>query len=570
MQGRPLVFAAAALSLLLNLIGITWGLPARWHPDEKADEAASMVDEGRAWPRSFINPSLPLYVMAPMIAVQQRLAATEVAGDPLLAARILAALAGALAVLLLGLWAAPAPSPLAAWLLALCPGFVNLCHFATPEPWLLLTTVCVLVACRRHLEDRLGAMPLGLLVGLAGSTKYTAAALMVPALAAVVLGPQAARRPVPMRVAGALAIVTAAAGAWIAAALPLAGRLRLPDARLLHADTSADFIRGLGLVLLAGGLALGLAVVFAQREKTWARRIVSGPVLALAAAAPLGFLVGTPGALARPIAFLSDLAFNQQTRSEYKGLTGEATSFAAYLSLLVDALTWPVVVLALIGLVVAVARGLKRDPLAWAWVAAALAPYVLVASSGHRALRFLAPVFPVAALLAAAALDAVVRARRTGWILAGIVLARLAAGAVLVDRLFLVDSRRLAAQWLEKNVRPSESIDVITNHTGYAPALPGRPLRVVPTLSREMAPADRFQEAAARYAQEGAPWLVLTAAYYQRFVEHPDQSPERARFFSDLLEGRGGYDVVARFRQEGWRRPPVEFVDPEIVILRRR
>jgi hypothetical protein len=62
---------------------------------------------------------------------------------------------------------------------------------------------------------------------------------------------------------------------------------------------------------------------------------------------------------------------------------------------------------------------------------------------------------------------------------------------------------------------------------------------------------------------------VLTASYYERFLDHPDQAPERAAFFRDLLEGRGGYGVAARFRQSGWQRPPAEFLDPEIVVLKK-
>ena len=57
--------------------------------------------------------------------------------------------------------------------------------------------------------------------------------------------------------------------------------------------------------------------------------------------------------------------------------------------------------------------------------------------------------------------------------------------------------------------------------------------------------------------------MVLSAAYYERFLEHPEQLPERAAFFRDLLEGRAGFQVAARFRQSGWRRPPAEFLDPD-------
>jgi hypothetical protein len=150
------------------------------------------------------------------------------------------------------------------------------------------------------------------------------------------------------------------------------------------------------------------------------------------------------------------------------------------------------------------------------------------------------------------------------------VAARAALGAVLVVRLFFVDSRLLAARWLAANVPPGTTVDLIANSAGYAPkAPPGLTLRLVPTLSREMAPADRFAEAAARYPPEGAEWLVLTASYYERFLDHPDQRPERTAFFRDLLAGTLGYAEAARFRQRGWLRPEAEFVDPEIVVMRR-
>ncbi len=123
---------------------------------------------------------------------------------------------------------------------------------------------------------------------------------------------------------------------------------------------------------------------------------------------------------------------------------------------------------------------------------------------------------------------------------------------------------------MEANVPPGSIVDVITNHEGYAPRVPeGREARVVRTLSREMAPPERFEEAARAFPAEAAEWLVLTGAFYERFLEHPDQRPERARFFRDLVGGRGGFTVVARFRQEGWLRPAAEFLDPEILVLRK-
>ena len=137
-------------------------------------------------------------------------------------------------------------------------------------------------------------------------------------------------------------------------------------------------------------------------------------------------------------------------------------------------------------------------------------------------------------------------------------------------RLFFVDSRYAAARWLEAHVPAGDARWTSSRTTpATGPRSRRAALRLVPTLSREMAPPDRFEAAAAAYREEGAPWLVLTASYYERFLDHPEQAPERAAFFRDLLEGRGGYEVVARFRQSGWRRPPAEFLDPEIVVLKK-
>jgi hypothetical protein len=568
----------AALAFVLDVTGATWGLPARWHPDEKADTAARMAREGSLAPDSFINPTLPVYVMVPVVWAQQRAADAGLlagrAADPALAGRILSAAAGALAVFLAGLLGARLSRGiglLGAALLALAPGVVNLCHFATPEAWLILGAAATLLLAARHVEGRSTAWALGLVLGLAASTKYTAAALAVPVVIAVCLRrrePLAQDAPA-MGVAGALAL---AAGCVLLAGpgVDLAASLHLEDARLLRPERAAAFVERLARALfILGGAAILLGALAAARVRA-AQRLARVEIPIVAAAAIAGFLLGTPFAALEPRAFLSDLAFNDQTRFEYKGLTGASSSFVPYLHLAEEGLTLPVLAMAAAGLVVAGARSVQGDRQCPVLVAGALAPYFLVASSGHQALRFLAPVFPAAAVLAALGVLSMpsLPVRRA---VAGLLVARAAVASMLVVRLFFVDSRAQASRWLEAHTAPGETVDLIANNPGYAPPIPpGRALRIVPTLSREMAPAGRFAEAAAAYPSEASPWLVLTASYYERFLEHPGQHPERTRFFQDLLAGRGGFDVAARFRQTGWRRPAVEFVDPEIVILRRR
>src|SRR4029077_20420964 len=98
---------------------------------------------------------------------------------------------------------------------------------------------------------------------------------------------------------------------------------------------------------------------------------------------------------------------------------------------------------------------------------------------------FLAIVWPAAAWLAAGALAAIPW-RPTRLVFTVTVVAGAAASAVLVARLFFVDSRILAARYLEANVPPGTTVDLIANDAGYAPTVPeGRTLRRVATLSRE-------------------------------------------------------------------------------------
>jgi len=562
----------------VNLAGITWGLPARWHPDEKADVAARMARAGTLEPDSFINPSLPLYVEWPFLWIQSRVTEGDArVADPLLLGRILCALAGAGAVFVIGLAAGRLRRDLgllAAASLALSPGVVNLCHFATPEPWLLLGTAVTVLFALDHLRGERGVMALGVALGLTAATKYTAAALLLPCLIAIVLRPRPpetddyARRQATL--VGLAGSVLLALGALLATGPghALAGRLHLKDVRLLRPEHAAGFVDSAALLLLAAGAALVVVGVAARRGAAWARPLARGEAIVLAAVAAAAFAAATPYAVLRPQAFLSDLAFNQQTRHEYKGLVGASTSFGPYLELLTGALTAPLAITALAGLVVAAARAVRGDRAAAVVLSAAVAPYLLVASSGHQAMRFLIPALPAAAVSAALALHTI-PPPRTRAPLAALVLARAALGTVLVVRLFFVDSRYGAARWLEANVPAGTPVDLIANNPGYGPALPAPRLRLVPTLSREMAPPDRFVAAASAYRSEGAPWLVLTASYYERFLDHPDQAPERAAFFQDLLEGRGGYTVAERFRQSGWRRPPAEFLDPEIVVLKK-
>ena len=213
------LWLAALLSLALNAAGLTWGLPARWHPDEKADVTSRMVGGAGLSPDSFVNPSLPLYVMLGPVWLQDRAARWVAAGHaairccsaaPVHAGRRPPGPAGAG----LAAWrthpasARPRLPPRAP------PGLVNLCHFATPDHGCCWAPPPRWRG-RRAREGRASAALVGLVLGLTASAKYTAAALVVPVLAAVWLrdpshalaGTGLARRSRPGALAGGLALV---------------------------------------------------------------------------------------------------------------------------------------------------------------------------------------------------------------------------------------------------------------------------------------------------------------------------------------------------------------------------
>ena len=400
-----------------------------------------MARAGTLDPESFINPSLPLALTWPVVWVQARAAEAGLlrgrAADPLLAGRVLSALAGAGAVFLLGLAAERVRQGLgvlSATLLAVSPGVVNLCHFATPEPWLLLGSALTLLFALDHLRGQRSVLALGASLGLTAGTKYTAAALLVPCLAAVWLRP---RSDPPRR--GEHVLIAAFGAVLLLAGLALAlgpgdrlaAGLHLADVRLLRPESGRAFVDTMATLLIGGGAALLLAAVAANRRAAWAEPIARADVVLLLIAAALAFALTTPYAALHARAFLSDLAFNQQTRHEYKGLVGASTSFGPYLALLSGALTGPLAFGAVLGVLVGAGRALRGDRAAAVVVAAAVAPYVLVATSGHQAMRFLAPALPAAVLLAALALRTLLPPRVRAPV-TGLVIARAAIGAVLV------------------------------------------------------------------------------------------------------------------------------------------
>jgi uncharacterized membrane protein len=205
---QPQVLAGLAIvfALVAGTTGLRWGLPYIWHPDEKVELAANMIDYKSFDPDYFINPHLHLYAVRGLVWIAERVYPGHMAfgmlsivpmthpDDPnrprQMAANLLArgfSVVCAVAAVWclwrslrrpLGEW----PAAIAAAALGLSLGLMNIAHFATPEACLLLIVTLALGAFV-HLGQTgrfRDAIVAGIWFGFGCSTKYTAVLLMLP------------------------------------------------------------------------------------------------------------------------------------------------------------------------------------------------------------------------------------------------------------------------------------------------------------------------------------------------------------------------------------------------------
>ncbi len=203
---RPLV-AIALLSLGLNLWGIDWGLPQRWHPDEIVGRAEQMFGDRTLNHRYFAYGALHYYeVMAgailPVRVAQKLIGRFNTTFEDALVtllARLLSVLLAVGIVVCVSLIGTTLFSQRAgfwgALFLALSMGVVNLAHFATTEIpsvfWFTLSCLMSAYALRRRaLRWYLLA---GLCAGLSAAVKYIGGLSLLPLVAAHALADE--RRP---------------------------------------------------------------------------------------------------------------------------------------------------------------------------------------------------------------------------------------------------------------------------------------------------------------------------------------------------------------------------------------
>jgi Dolichyl-phosphate-mannose-protein mannosyltransferase len=222
---RPL-WAILALSLTLNLWGIWFGLPDSWHPDELVSRSVAMARQFTLIPSSYLYGSMHYYLMLAVIVPTYLV--TELLSLPVdmqktavyLAARALSAVMGSGCVIMTYLVGRSLfnqqAALVAALLLAISIGLVNLSHFATVDvPMLFWMMAAYLMSARvlngGYARDYLLA---GAFAGMAAGTKYVGGMALVALVAAYLLR-EGNRYPKHLVVA-----IIAAVGTFILVNLP--------------------------------------------------------------------------------------------------------------------------------------------------------------------------------------------------------------------------------------------------------------------------------------------------------------------------------------------------------------
>jgi len=525
------------VNLALSVTGIDWGLPYFWHTDEKIDQSVHMIHDGTLDPDYFVNPHLHIYAMALVVKAAYLL-------NP-----------GHTVMLSMHrIWPLFDDSNQGARIqyMAMRGSRVLSALFS------LGTIVTIFAIGRRHFGERtalLAAAFLGLTMGLVNLSHFATPESLLFLFMTLCL--------------------------WACDRLATTGRMR--DYAIVGVFAGLALATKYTAWILA--VPILVAHVYRLRRGAWSLRsllelIVCGVtgLLAFAATNPYAFIRWSDF-------WYWGFVFNWYTGAPTGTLVGIRRSYIPYFWLLVDIMGWPLFVTGLVGLVLGLVR-LWRGPRGPAedrayaihisWV---LAFYAFYGMSPHHALRFIMPIAPSLALLAAAGV-ATLRARahanwgrRLAAAWAVVVIVYSAAYTIRADWMYFHDTRYLAGRWLESHRYSSTQRLHFFEGEAYLPYFNGPfPIRFWPFMDdigsfpeRKFAPI-----ASAMLAEESDP-IVDSNFYWERYTDRPALFPERSAFYHRLLDGTdpSGYAPVARFSLENpkWLNPRPERIAPEIVVF---
>ena len=227
---------------------------------------------------------------------------------------------------------------------------------------------------------------------------------------------------------------------------PEGGRFRLQAEVLAAAVTGVAFSTHYYAIFLAIPLAWSVARGTETTGEAITRVARAGAVSAVVFFALSPFILVEPGTAIRDIVANRQIVVDRAV--EGLGYIGSATRYVRLL--MAETVGLPAAALAAIGLIL----GLWRQPARTAWLLAFAVPFLLFIASTYPASRYLVPLVPFVALLAAFAIEALWTRRQVlGWaaVVASVVIA--ASESLSIDRFIRqTDTRTLALEFIRARV----------------------------------------------------------------------------------------------------------------------
>lgn len=445
--GSGPALALVAIGLLavgLRGIGVQYGLPAVYNPDEVSIMARALsFATGTLNPRNFLYPTFYFYVLFAWVAIY--LGAVWVTGG-----------GGSLARL-------------------------SRLYFTDPTG---------LYTAGRALGVVCGAATVGLLYPLAarlcGSRAALTAALFLAVAPLHVRDSHYVKHDVPATLA-VVAAYLAMTRIWPAAR----GGGHWRPTMLASAATGVAFSTHYYAIFLA----LPLIVVVVQRWKTAGWRVVARHLMAAGATSALLFFALSPFLLVEPARAWQDITANRQIVIDRAVQSGAFAPALRYLDMLWhDSMGRPVVALGLAGAV----WMLRAAPARALLLLAFPVPFLLFIANTAPASRYLNPVLPFVAIFAGWTLSRLADRARAGallyWALAIAAAAPGLLASVRTDLFFRQDdTRTLAQRDIESRIRPGSTILIQPYSVMLTPSRKGLVEALTYNLGSASAASTKFQ-----------------------------------------------------------------------------
>ncbi|MCK5013991.1 MAG: glycosyltransferase family 39 protein [Candidatus Omnitrophica bacterium] len=595
-----------ALSLSLNIIGNTWGIPANWHPDNKVHHIASFFKTGDLNPHFLTNPSLNLYLQYFFVKFMMLFKGQSLVNSPALIThcRTVIAIVGCITVFIVFLISRQLFNKrsglLSALLCACAAGNVFYSHFSTPEALVTLLSMTSLFFMIKFLDSRKNIFIYlaACFFGLAFSTKFT----IFPLFAFLVLSlylvqkKQHAnlktdaglmpRRNNPIIVQGLSLLVGIIIIAFTLIVINdnssthvltyLNGASFKSEWNAINAEYIPFFVSKIKNLLLLMGFMLAVVFPIIQQMKTVAtpiNNLLFSKELSLSVLLVIiVFLIGTPFSILDHKQLFHDLFVSWQAQYYYAGFQLSGMKFYPYLQHVINLTGWPLFIAGMSGMVWSIiSPSIKNKSRLYILIGYFILIYVFLSTRSNTSQRFIFPIIPIISVFAGIFFEL---GKEIKWpkvkmlVMPAVVFIT---GyslfyAINVDLLLLKDSRVEANRWIERNI-PGNAVVAAFSYQRYLPNFDkNRKIRFLNQVVNRDSDIKQFIET---FPTIPVDYLILSDLFYKRYM-HYENYPVRKKFFRSLLNEEMQYTIAAEFKYKSLLTPEVDFVNPKITILKNK